>query len=314
MKLHHLIGQHLLNGEHLSMTEETINIVIKFDPVAMQVQLQLADVEQARAVETMAMRRIAKNPYTDPLRAADAERDNTLRGLVSIVKGDLRHPDPMVRKAAEELMAIPQLNAAVADRGYEEEEALLNLLISHLTGDYALQVTTAGLNDWVANLTMQNAEVARLHGLAYAAAAAAEGVSVKDARAATDKALGALTKRLDALIEMDTVGAFDAFIAEYNVMIKYYETLIRERQTRNRHKQRNLSAADISSIADQLYSGDRLSPRVQVFYRGVALVEDRDFTVEYTHNIDPGTASVVIRGKGSYTGKKLTTFNIVRTL
>jgi hypothetical protein len=210
------------------------------------------------------------------------------------------------------LLAIPQLNPVVAARGYEEEEALLNILLNHLTGDYATQVATAGVTAWVTQLAAQNAEVQRLHDLAYAATAAAAGVSVKDARKANDTKLDALVNRLNALIEIDTAGSFDAFITEYNVMAKYYETLIRERQTRNRHKQRNLADADISSIADQPYSGDRLSPRVQVFYRGEALVEDRDFTVEYANNINPGTASVTIRGKGSYTGKKITTFNIVR--
>jgi hypothetical protein len=293
------------------MTEETVNMVVKFNPVAMQVQPQLSDVQQALAVEDIALGRIAKNPYTDPLYEADSERDDNLRGLSNVLKGNLHHPDPAVRIASEELLAIPQLDPAIAHRGYEEEEALLNILLNHLTGEYATQVTTAGVDVWVTHLAAQNAEVQRLHALAYAATAAAAGISVKDARRGTDKALDALTNRLNALIELDGVGAFDAFITEYNVMVKYYETLIRERQTRNRHKQQNLADADISSIADQPYSGDRLSPRVQVFYRGNALVEDRDFTVEYANNINPGTASVTIRGKGPYTGKKITTFNII---
>jgi hypothetical protein len=295
------------------MVEETINMVIKFNPVAMQIQQQLSEVQQALAVEDTALGRIAKNPYTDPLHAADTERDDSLRGLSNVLKGNLHHPDPAIRIASEELLAIPQLTPSISARGYEEEEALLNILLNHLIGDYAMQVATAGVNAWVSQLAEQNAEVQRLHALAYAATAAVSGVSVKNARKAADAAIDVLITRLNALIEIDGMGTFDAFITEYNVMTKYYETLIHERQTRNRHKQRNLADADISSIADQPYSGDRLSPRVQVFYKGVALVEDRDFTVEYANNINPGTASVTIRSKGAYTGKKATTFNIVRT-
>jgi hypothetical protein len=264
MKLHRLYAPYLHNGEHLGMTEETVRMVLKFKSVAAQVEPQIEAVEQALAAENTAQGRIAKNPCTAPLRAADAERDKTLRSLSNVLKGYRHHPDPAVRIASEKLLEIPQLKPAVAARGYEEEEALLNILLDHLTGDYETYVAAAGVTAWVTQLAAQNAEVARLHALAYAAAAAAAGISVKEARKATDTALTALANRLDALIEMDVAGAFDAFIAEYSVMIKYYKTLIRERRTRNRHRQHNLADADVPSIADQPYSGDRLSPRVQV--------------------------------------------------
>jgi hypothetical protein len=313
MKIHSFYQPRLLNGEHRSMNEEAIAIVVKFDPYAMNIQTQLADLQQALAVEDVALGRVTKNPYTDALHAADLERDNTLRGMIRVLEGNLHHPDPAIRDASESLLALPQMTPETASRGHEEEEALINILLGHLNGDYAAQVAVAGISLWINRLAEQNAEVNRLQGMVFASTAANEGMSVKDARKATDLAYNTMVNRLNALIEI-TPESYAAFVAEFNVMVKFYETAIKERAAHNRHKQKNLADANISSIADQIYTGDRLSPRVQVFFQSAALTEDKDFTVEYANNIEVGTANVTIKGKGAYVGKKQTTFNIVREI
>jgi hypothetical protein len=313
-KLHHFYYGSLQNGEHKSMTEETLDVIRKYVAIALKVEILLAAVDSALAVETAALGRIAKNPYTEQLLAADTLRDETLKGLVAVIRGNEHNPNPVVAAAAHELLSIPQLNSNIVYKSYEEEESLLDLLLRHLEGDFAPQVTVLGLGAWVTQLSAQNVEVRRLHELSYASSAAKAGISVKEARKATDRALEALYTRLNALIETDTETDYAAFITEYNVLVKYYETLVKERKTKNRHKQKNLEDSDISSISDQPYSGDLLSPHVEVLYHGVPLTVDVDFTVEYTNNIDPGTARVTIRGKGQYTGKQVTTFNIIRPL
>ncbi|MDR1407131.1 MAG: DUF6261 family protein [Tannerella sp.] len=315
MNLRTVKHQSLLNGEHRSMNEEALSITKKYDPSKLGVESQYEALESALGIENIALGRIAKNPFTDPLHVADSGRDDTLRGMIRILTGNLRHPDPDVRQASEELLAIPQMNTETAARGHEEEEALINILLEHLAGDYKQQANDAGINAWVASLSAQNAEVARLQERAFAAAATAAatagGLSVKEARRATDGAYDALVKRLDALMEISP-GSYVAFAAEFNMMVKFYETAIKERAAHNRHKQKNLIYANLSTISDQTWTGDRLSPRIEVVYNGKMLAENTDFTVDYVRNTDVGTATVTVRGKGAYSGKKITTFNIVR--
>ena len=62
------------------------------------------------------------------------------------------------------------------------------------------------------------------------------------------------------------------------------------------------------------YTGKALKPKVTVKYKvdgkTVTLVKDTDYTVTYKNNVEPGTASVIIKGKGHFTGSKTVTFTI----
>lgn len=76
---------------------------------------------------------------------------------------------------------------------------------------------------------------------------------------------------------------------------------------------RNLADADIT-VASARYTGDPLTPAVTVSLGGTALVEDRDFTVSYSDNVnvttDTDKAGVTITGIGNYTGTAVEKFDI----
>ena len=69
-----------------------------------------------------------------------------------------------------------------------------------------------------------------------------------------------------------------------------------------------ITARDLSKCEIQLssssftYSGTEKKPKITVTSSGKELVPGTDYTVSYRNNINAGTASVVITGKGSYTG------------
>lgn len=58
------------------------------------------------------------------------------------------------------------------------------------------------------------------------------------------------------------------------------------------------------------YTGSEQKPAVEVTLGGDTLEQGRDFDVLYANNVAAGTASVVVQGKGSYTGCAETTFLI----
>ena len=65
----------------------------------------------------------------------------------------------------------------------------------------------------------------------------------------------------------------------------------------------DLSEAVLGEIQDQTYTGKAIKPAVTLTFDGKALVQDTDFTLSGTDNVNVGTASVKAAGIGNYTGE-----------
>ena len=72
----------------------------------------------------------------------------------------------------------------------------------------------------------------------------------------------------------------------------------------------SLAKATIKGITAKTYTGKALKPAPKVVLKGKTLKVGKDYTVSYKKNVNVGTATVVIKGKGSYTGTKTKTFKI----
>ncbi|MGN0595150.1 MAG: glycosyl hydrolase, partial [Hominimerdicola sp.] len=72
-----------------------------------------------------------------------------------------------------------------------------------------------------------------------------------------------------------------------------------------------LSKCDITlSKTKYLYTGSIIKPRVTIKNGSTVLVQNTDYVMRYVNNIEAGTASVVIAGRGSYTGSVTKYFTI----
>ena len=67
----------------------------------------------------------------------------------------------------------------------------------------------------------------------------------------------------------------------------------------------------VEAIADQTYTGSALMPKVVVKAGSKVLTQNVDYTVLYSNNVNVGTASVKITGKGSYKGSYTVNFKIL---
>ena len=72
----------------------------------------------------------------------------------------------------------------------------------------------------------------------------------------------------------------------------------------------DLSQAEISGLADYSYTGKEITPDPTVKLSGKCLISGTDYTVSYSGNKKPGTATVTITGTGAYTGQATATFQI----
>ncbi len=75
---------------------------------------------------------------------------------------------------------------------------------------------------------------------------------------------------------------------------------------------RGLASCKSSKISDKTYTGKAITPAVTVKYGSYKLVLNKDYTiVKYSANKNIGTASIILKGKGNFTGNMTVTFNIV---
>ncbi len=75
---------------------------------------------------------------------------------------------------------------------------------------------------------------------------------------------------------------------------------------------KNISKSTIAFTSNKkhIYTGNAKKPAVVVKYGGKKLVKGRDYTVSYKNNKNAGKATVIIKGKGNYTGTKKKNFTI----
>ena len=72
-----------------------------------------------------------------------------------------------------------------------------------------------------------------------------------------------------------------------------------------------MDECDITLEADTFnWSGQVITPSVNVSYNGETLMINKDYTLKFSDNIDSGIATVKVKGKGNYRGSKKLEFRI----
>ena len=71
----------------------------------------------------------------------------------------------------------------------------------------------------------------------------------------------------------------------------------------------NVQDASVSGLSDKTFNGKGQTQDVSVKVNGRTL-SGSDYSVSYSNNVQPGTATMTIKGKGNYTGSKNFTFKV----
>ena len=72
----------------------------------------------------------------------------------------------------------------------------------------------------------------------------------------------------------------------------------------------SIAKATITGISSKTYTGSKITQSAKVVVNGTTLKEGTHYTVSYSNNVNAGTATMKITGKGSYTGTVTKTFKI----
>lgn len=87
--------------------------------------------------------------------------------------------------------------------------------------------------------------------------------------------------------------------------IKAFTSLVEETES-----QIDISEAEISNVANYVFTGSSIKPQIQVTVSNIQLLESKDYVIEYSNNINVGQAQIIVKGTGKYTGTKTVQFNI----
>lgn len=81
---------------------------------------------------------------------------------------------------------------------------------------------------------------------------------------------------------------------------------------------KDIGAEDVLATVERGYNrtGNEIRPKPRIVFflhckkQLIELEEDKDYTLEYENNIEPGTATIIIKGRGNFTGERREVFYI----
>lgn len=74
---------------------------------------------------------------------------------------------------------------------------------------------------------------------------------------------------------------------------------------------KSINQVMINPVNDQTFRNSPIAPDIQIKDGAKVLIKDTDYTLTYNNNLNVGTASVTITGKGNYKDAKTLNFRIV---
>lgn len=73
---------------------------------------------------------------------------------------------------------------------------------------------------------------------------------------------------------------------------------------------RNISSVKVSVPTDETYTGNEITPDISISYGDYSFIKDTDYTVAFSNNLNAGTATATVTGKGTLSGSKTVSFTI----
>ncbi|MDR0581702.1 MAG: DUF6261 family protein [Prevotellaceae bacterium] len=312
---------HFNISDHLEFHKLSYQLCLKCEPVIGDHDLIVAYGMAVDQEETV-YKWLRKSEYTQKKANADHARDKTYMGMTAVVRNSMKDFDPMIRDHAVHVHNLLEVYGNVTKADYDGETADIDSLVVRLRSDaYRGSVMALGLSRWINELYDRNEEFKIYVDDATQEKVDKPAISSRAANRQTDEALRKVTNRDIALIILNGAGPYREFITPFNVLVDHYNTLVHEHYGRL-HARIDITPSAIGAIPEQPFTGKpvfvlpELTLMVEREGKQIMLypVFSEDFTVAYQNNINPGTATLIIKGIGKYAGEITTTFNIIRTV
>ncbi|MDR2732590.1 MAG: DUF6261 family protein [Fibromonadaceae bacterium] len=223
---------HLRNDAHFQFHAEFKDLVVKFNPQTLKVETLFSSYLPLWEREDEALKKINKSALTEKIQEADKARDEIFAGMVDINKGMCLHFNKQTAEAAHRVKIVLDTYGNVARKSLNEEtSAIYNLLQDLRSEKYAADSSASGITAWADELEKRNQALDQLMKERFDETAAKCDIVLKQARVEADKVYHQITERIDALVIVEGLETYEAFIRTLNAVIAKYAV--------KHHKHRN---------------------------------------------------------------------------
>jgi hypothetical protein len=244
--------------------------------------------------------------YTKQIAEADKRRNKATVGISLTVAANLRHFNPDVAESARAIkIRLKSFNSYIETKPYTEKSSAIQILVKDLKENFAEQIHTLHLNEWINELSDAQNQFDSLFDMRNEERAEFPTEKIAAVRKKSDKLYRKMVAILEAYALLNGKDDTTDFIKELNAEIDYFNLHIKH------EKKENIAAATVADIPDKIYDGRPVVPTPVVSHNNEQLTFTEDFSLSYHNNDKPGTALIRINGKGRYKGHKLVSFNII---
>ena len=317
-KIKSIYFDHLRNEAHYEFLWTCLNLLDAFSNVKALIAALYNTFAALLATEKKLLDASRASALTELLAKADDRVDRAISAIIATIHAARYSLDTGVAEAARLLQIRLREFGNIRTKAYEEESAAIQVLITDLTTTFYAKVQLiAGLANWVSELSAAETAYTQLYVQRNTEISQRPKERMVDIRRQIEAVYNGMTIIIDASAITNTTGAYDTFIAQLNAQINYFN------EHNHRHARKDIGTGDrcvVEEIAAQPYTGKAVTPLPkEVYYHeagkpAVELVFAQDYSVTYKNNVEPGTADLILHGKGAYRGQKTVTFTITRTL
>jgi hypothetical protein len=220
----------LRNEAHFQFQTEFCDTVVASNPETLKIKSEFDAYLPLYRQEEEALNKIMKSAITEDIWAADKGRDFTFRGLAGTNRSAQNHFNAEIAVAAKRLQIVFDRHGNLTQKTFNEETASIHSLLLELKGDYAADVETVQLGDWVQELDANNRAFDALMKERYDESAARSSLVLKEVRKEVDAAYRNIVKRINALAFIEGGEVYDNFILRMNVVVEKYNSLVAGRR------------------------------------------------------------------------------------
>ncbi|MDR0385546.1 MAG: DUF6261 family protein [Prevotellaceae bacterium] len=306
MKIVRLRVGKLRSESHFHVFSNVKTLLEEYSGISEILAPQLADFLKLLTFEEKMVDMVKSFDYTKEIMEINYRLVGYISCINQTVVSELCRLDPETVNAAQSIkIRMNSYGGTVVRRTYEEESVAVKLLVTDLQTTYEEQVKLLALDKLIPEIAIAQKNFERILALSYDAWQALPHKKLREMREEIDNIYRAMVRIVNDYVMQHSDPCAEEFVARLNEIILYYNAHARY------HCKKNIGMAVVSTIPDQKYSGKPAVFIPSVTYADKELIFPVEYKRSYKNNDKVGTATLIIYGRGAFTGKKIVNFNIV---
>ncbi|PTN07610.1 hypothetical protein C8N47_11549 [Mangrovibacterium marinum] len=231
------------NNEHFQFMTDVKDLVVAHNAEMLGIDNVFPAFLEAFQNEDLHMKVETGSLKTLSVKDTDHARDEIYSAVRGRTQSTLLSPFETERESARALMRCFDLYGNVRQMSYNAESAALTNLVYDLKSEQnAGYLLSVGIGPWVDELEKENNNFIALMNARNKEYSGRESGDVRTARLAIDPLYTNLVDRLNAMILLNIASdEVEPFVKELNEKIKYYEKVVKTRESKNKNKEKEVS-------------------------------------------------------------------------